>query len=182
MLLLIFRNHKKMSKQLNKDVSTFETVSSKVNKTTPGNHQYTDDLLSPSKAFQPGAQLWLITDDQHSSWTSIIDWYINFQITKYRQKKNVKTQSALNFQESIFKQKQKNSSPLLIGSSSFLTCQQLLELPYTKNWLDQAYSIWQSLNCPSLRVFLPLPIDMSKAQGYWSKSPVQFVSEPDTNH
>ena len=157
-----------MPKQLNKDISTFETVSSEVNKNTDV-HQHTDTLLSPSKAFQAGAQLWLVTDYQHSSWTPIMDWYVNFQITKNRQKKNTTS-------------KQTIPSPLLIGSSDFLNCQQLLELPYTKHWLNQAYIIWSSLNSPSLRVFVPKPLTISEAQKQWSESIVQFVPELQTKH
>ncbi len=154
-----------MLKQLQKD-STFETFFSEKNRSI---HQHTGALLSPSKAFKPGAQLWLITDCQHSSWTSVIDWYLNFQITKNRKKKNITSTPT-------------TPSPLLIGSSHFLPCQQLLELPYTKHWLNQAYTIWSSLNLPSLRIFVPKPLSMSTVQKQWSESFVQFVPEPQTKH
>ena len=169
-----------MPVQSQKRLSDLEMVLSKdtPNKST---HQINSVLLS-AHAFKSGVQLWLITDYQHSSWTAIIDWYTNFQITKNRMKKTTKKQTTLNLQAASLTKEQKHNLPLLIGSSSLLPCQQLLELPYTKNWLDEAYSLWQSLNSPSLRIFVPAPINISKAQEYWKKSPAQFIVEPNRKH
>ena len=145
-----------MPNHTQKDLSTFETTHKSKNRNN--NNKL---ILSPAKALTAGTQMWLITDSHHSSWTHLIDWYLNFQITKNRQ-------------QEISQQ----SSPLLIASPSLLACQQVLELPYTKNWLTQSFDIWHSLNCPSLRVFLPKLVDISKAQECWLEFPVQFVPEP----
>ena len=120
--------------------------------------------LSRSQAFSAGVQLWLFTDFQHSSWTALIDWQINFQITKNRLKKT--------------KQSGKDhKKALLIAGRLALPCQQLVELPYTEHWLNEARQIHSFLNSPSVRVFIPFPIPLESAQKTFSEGLTQFVLE-----
>jgi|GEM_PF-1442158 len=38
------------------------------------------NLLSKSKAFSPGSDLWIIPELSYSAWSRKIDWYLNFQL------------------------------------------------------------------------------------------------------
>ena len=38
--------------------------------------------LYKSGAFGPGSKLWITPELEQSNWTRLIDWYLNFQISK----------------------------------------------------------------------------------------------------
>ncbi len=65
--------------------------------------------------------------------------------------------------------------PILIESSFYFPNLWILELPYTLKWLNTAYRIWHSLNCPTLRIFTPQPIKAEDMEKKWS-SPAKNIT------
>ena len=120
-------------------------------------------ILSQASALNQGAQLWVVPGSENSRWTMKIDWYLNFQISKasrhrphatplYLQKVAAET----NLGEVSFVTE--SESPLLIPCHDLLPCRWTAMVPLHKNygqWVGQISKLWESLDHPSFRVFLP---------------------------
>lgn len=129
-------------------------------------------LISESQVFKRGADLWILSDPQHSSWHCKIDWYLCFQIKKTRSQKIQKPSSQMQsllkkYQISTVKWNPPRPSPLLIESSAYLPNLWTVELIYTEEWLNKVYDIWYSLNQPKLRIFAPQSIKKEKIKEKW---------------
>ena len=91
-------------------------------------------FLPLSHSFSKGADLWILSEPQHSSLAKKIDWHLQF----------------------IFEKSNKSpQDPLLIESSLYLPNTHTLFIPKQTNWLTQALESWSRLEKPSLRLFLP---------------------------
>ena len=126
---------------------------------TPKNLQ----VLYQHGALGPGSDLWIIPELEKSRWSQILDWYVNFQISR------AKKHQSQNLSPEIKKIMEKNniknfdySAPiqaLMIASEGRLPNKQLVVLTTIestpKEWSQQAFQIWRQLKSPTLRVFLP---------------------------
>lgn len=120
-------------------------------------------VLSQASALNQGAQLWVVPGSENSRWTMKIDWYLNFQISKasrhqappsplYLQKVAAET----GLEKTSFVTA--SQSPLLIPCHDLLPCRWTAMVPLHKNyteWVLQIEKLWESLERPSFRVFLP---------------------------
>lgn len=119
--------------------------------------------LSQANALNPGADLWILSDLEKSPWIAKIDWYLNFQICRAsRHQSQFLPQFLADVLENTELEKKNipldKSSPLMIASQEFLPNKWVVILPWSENmtaWSAQAFQIWQKLNQPSLRIFLP---------------------------
>ena len=113
--------------------------------------------VSSSQAWREGADLWVISDSQHSFWNYKIDWQMGFHIRKYRSKKIAKISipsSLARYSLPSFKQDEL-SKEFLVESSYFLPNLWTLEVPYREGWVDRIYTLWEKLNKPRVRIFPP---------------------------
>ena len=142
--------------------------------------------LSPAQALNGGAQLWVLSNPEYSSWNYQIDWYLSFLLQKTR----INTLKATSLSSDSLIKKYKlfsfqwtppSSFPILIDSSSYLPNLWTLELEYSSQWLHQVYEIWSSLNRPHLRIFAPKPIKKEEIEKKWKKYKniyVQYIISP----
>ena len=119
--------------------------------------------LSQASALNPGAELWVMTDLKKSHWTAKIDWYLNFQIVK------ASRHSPPGLSDFLIQMIEKtelkipsfellSQAPLLIHSQPLLPNKWVAVVPYTdnfKHWMKNISEIWNQLQNPSLRIFLP---------------------------
>jgi hypothetical protein len=120
-------------------------------------------ILSQASAFHPGSDLWILPELEKSHWTEQIDWYLNFQISRSGRHtlaalpeylNEVLTETGLNLKKPAVSLQ----NPLMIASHSLLPNRWIVIIPWESDiekWASQAFDIWQKLNRPSLRVFLP---------------------------
>ena len=144
----------------------------------------------PSKALDPGADLWIIPDRRTSSWSKKIDWYLQFLISKAMIHKppQISAEITKRMQENdheLFSHELGHSSPLLILSERQLPNKKTVHLPFLgdqKSWVEQVHQVWSGFNSPSLRVFLPKGIESKDFINAWPSSknkanppPISFV-------
>ena len=113
--------------------------------------------LSSSQAWKEGANLWIISDAEHSFWNHKIDWQMGFHIRKHRNRKLAKINipSSLNRYSLPSFEREKTSEEFLFESSYFLPNLWTLEVPYREAWIDRVFSLWEKLNKPRVRIFPP---------------------------
>ena len=119
--------------------------------------------LSQASALNPGAELWVMADLEHCQWTAKIDWYLNFQIVKAsRHEAPILSEFLAQIIDNTGVQVPEilalKDSSLLIHSQSLLPNKWVAVIPYVDNlkeWLKQISELWQGLQNPSLRIFLP---------------------------
>ncbi len=119
-------------------------------------------VLSQASALNPGAELWLVPSAVQSRWNVKIDWYLNFQICKAGRHTSKRSADFLNYVVSEtgldkVNLNLKDNDTLLISSQNLLPNRWVAVIDNTdfKSWVNESYKVWHSLNCPTLRVFLP---------------------------
>lgn len=140
-------------------------------------------LISQSQALKKGAQLWILSGPEYSTWNRRIDWYLCFQMRKSRLKKveqpSGQTQSLLKKHRFYsFEWRSPQCYPVLIESSKYLPNLWTVELPYHIRWVNKVYDIWYSLNQPTLRIFAPHLVKEKEIEEKWrgSKSiAIQYI-------
>ncbi len=133
------------------------------------------NIIPPSLALTSGADLWVVSDSQHSRWNQKIDWYIRFQMRKNNLQKRKTTSKEMKtllekHKIQINEWNLKKTSPLLVESSQFLPTYSVLELAYRDDWSQSVYEIWKSMRTPSLRIFLPFSLPFNEFKKLWSPS------------
>ena len=142
--------------------------------------------LSPSQALNSGAQLWVLSNPEYSSWNYKIDWYLSFLMRKTRlntlKNQSISSDSLMKkYNISSFQWAPSSPFPILIDSSSYLPNLWTLELEYSSQWLHQVYNIWSSLSRPRLRIFAPKPIKKEDIEKKWEKYKnicIQYIITP----
>ena len=128
--------------------------------------------LYKTGAFGPGSDLWVLPELTSSHWAKTIDWYLNYQLSKAKLHKNPSLHETLHLmiEDSDLDLPQPLSleiSPLMVSSSHRLPNDQLVEMPTLntkEQWVLQVRQIWENLQSPSLRVFLPSEISANEFQ------------------
>ena len=140
--------------------------------------------ITSANALNSGAQLWFIPKRNHSTWTSKVDWYLGFQLTKNLTRQMPKISKHL---QSIIKtnQLEELSSSIskeykypvfIVPQSTFPTdvvVKYDSDLSLDK-WVGEIKHIWRNLKTPSLRVFLPSNAIEEDFLKYWSEEHVQL--------
>lgn len=132
-------------------------------------------ILSQASALNPGSDLWIVPDINHSQWTSKLDWYLNFQISKSLRHEHKQlaafTQDVLDetglhrIRVDIPK-----TSPLMIASHNLLPNKWVVIAQWQQDlegWVKQSHQIWSQLKEPSLRFFLPPGQSSGSFQREW---------------
>ncbi len=142
--------------------------------------------LSQVSAFVPGADLWILPPLEKSAWTRKIDWYLNFQISKSRNRlvphlhphlEKIIKDNGMPFDD--FRRHQSTKiQPLLIASRTQLPNKMTLEWMASgnetpKEWITNINLCWRDLNQPSLRLFLPADMNFEEFLKFWPENPSQ---------
>ena len=120
-------------------------------------------VLAPESALSPGSELWILPDMSKSKWTSKLDWYLNFQLTKSTRNKppmfaEFLTQTVTEAGIDTINLSVNNQSPFMIASHDLLPNKWVVVVPWTHNhsaWISKSFEVWNNLNRPSIRLFLP---------------------------
>ena len=145
-------------------------------------------LIPSYSALQKGADLWVVSDPEHSLWNAKIDWYLHFQLRTYRRwkinpaYKKKWDQMLQSYNMPLFHWEAPASKALLIESSHYLPNLWTLELAYSPEWLNEVYKIWMSLNQPSLRVFAPKIFSKKTWEDNWSQISKKIATEYVLEH
>lgn len=134
--------------------------------------------LSKAAAFNPGSELWLLPELEQSRWTQLVDWYLNFIISRAHKyttpSLSPKLQSIIEtYKLPLQPIKPGKSVPMLFSSEGRLPSRQTIILKYhdsMEEWLDKSSNIWQKLNRPRLRIFLPDDISEKDFNKLWPQS------------
>lgn len=148
-------------------------------------------------AFSPGADLWVIPTIEACWWTQHMDWKLNFQIAKSLSRKRAEVSAELAEiigqcgLENLSHKTASTAQPILIESQNLLPNRWVIMLDH--DWADndsvkQLVNLWQKLQKPSMRIFLPSKVSKKQALVVWQKNcpdktqaEVDFVEEPE-NH
>lgn len=135
------------------------------------------NVLSLASAFNPGSDLWIVSDTANCHWTQKLDWYLNFQIVKSQRHlspeirnftKYIQKESGLEtYEVSVPK-----DAPLMITSEAFFPNKWVVVVPMTASfevWVREVSNIWENLKHPSLRVFLPTGQNAGSFNKEWQK-------------
>lgn len=131
-------------------------------------------------ALKPGSEIWFLPSSQFSSWTPTIDWYLNFQIRKFDQRKQSQIPSEIKQimmdEEIRFEFSLDHSKNLLIASPDYIPAKAVVIIP-NDNPQEMAQAIQSytdMMNVKSIRVFLPQKMIASDFIKNWnSKSKVK---------
>jgi hypothetical protein len=115
-------------------------------------------------ALSTGCDLWMISQLDRSSWARRIDTYLNFQLLRSELHqtpgispalRHVCEKSAYDAPEFSIGQ----AAPLMVASGELLpnvsTIQIRLQTGQEQSWVVQISRVWEKLNRPSTRIFLP---------------------------
>src|SRR5690606_36925124 len=95
-------------------------------------------ILSMASAFNPGHDLWVVTDPSASRWTLRLDWYLNFQVVRAQSHQSLAMPTEI---DGILREiewtppapKAKESSPLLVSCEGRLPARWVAMIPHSNN-------------------------------------------------
>ncbi len=130
--------------------------------------------LAKDAALSEGSTLWIVGDLSNSAWAQKINWYLNFQLrrAKFHQTREISRELVAVLQTWEVEApslKLDPSAPLLVESSKLLPNQVTVQLfnRTFDSWIDEGLRIWNDLQRPSVRVFLPSEKASSQLTGRW---------------
>lgn len=132
-------------------------------------------VLSQASALNPGSDLWIVPDFANSQWTAKLDWYLNFQICRASRHQSSPIPDYLNYvlEETELKKPAipvEDQAPLMIATQQLLPNKWVVLIPWNGNlgeWVQQAFKVWQNLQQPSIRLFLPPGQSSGSLQHAW---------------
>ncbi len=143
--------------------------------------------LAPEQALSEGSTLWIVGELNNSAWAQKINWYLNFQLrrAKFHQTREIPRELVAVLQTwevDAPDLKLDPSASLLVESSKLLPNQVTVQLfnRTFDSWVDEAMRIWNDLQRPSVRVFLPSEKASSQLTSRWKISDgisASFVQE-----
>ena len=130
-------------------------------------------VLYKSGALGAGADIWILPSFDQTNWTKIINWCLNFQLSK--SKTFQPKPPPPDFQElvagkfSLKDYRAKPLAPLFICSSEFFPNQLVIKLAFKDEefWIYRAYNIWRQLQRPTVRFFLPRTLAETDFESLW---------------
>jgi hypothetical protein len=122
-----------------------------------------------------GCDLWIVPQVSVSAWARHIDWYLNSQIMK------TELHSQIPFPQELAKIEEEwgvdregpvldSAAPTMIASSRHLPNRQTVLVPYDGNletWSKSCYQLWQNLQSPTVRLFLPDGVSVEELSKKW---------------
>ena len=135
-------------------------------------------ILSQASALNPGADLWILPALNESPWTSKLDWYLNFQISKASRHQSSEVPEYLNdvmeqTEQAQFVSITQVAQPLMISSTNLLPNKWVVLVSLKDfqegTWVREAHNIWAGLQRPTLRIFLPPGQSAGQFQKEWQK-------------
>ncbi len=129
-----------------------------------------------NEALHGGADLWVVTNSERSSWTQRIDWHLNFQLLRSQTHQALKATPALEevmvkWDIEPFVAPETTDAPLLLPSSMLLPNHAVVLIPHNdkdrRSWVRKVHEIWSSLDSPKIRVFLPIGFELSIFTKEW---------------
>ena len=143
-------------------------------------------LLGAGAALNPGSELWVIPDPQHSRWATKLDWYMNALITRAENRVPQKIPTGLKQileDEEIEKTVSPNSSgALLFATSDLLPCKWTLLVQFASNieeWSKKIEDTWTALEKPKIRIFLPASVEPKEFDRFFEVSEDQVETVAD---
>lgn len=131
-------------------------------------------VLSSTQSFNSGSDLWVLPDFNHSKLVCKIDWLTNFQLGRLERKTPPKISDELEtiLQKTEFPRfNQLNiTEPLLIPSEQRLPNRWVGIVPFHGDlnpWCKKILKLYEDLNQPSLRIFLPTNLSMNQFTETW---------------
>lgn len=132
-------------------------------------------VLSINQAYNPGAELWVVPDFEHSQIASKLDWYNSFLAGKMTRKEFKQMDShlveILNETElPKFVYESKSDDIILIPTQSKFPNRWTAFVPYDNNlavWCKKTYKLYLDLKNPTLRIFLPTNLSLSEFTEAW---------------
>ncbi|MCB0394019.1 MAG: hypothetical protein KDD25_05640 [Bdellovibrionales bacterium] len=147
-----------------------------------------NQLMSNHTALVPGSSLWVVPDIEHSSWTSRINWYIGFQVTRAQlhkpsRLKDVQLRELNELDLPTYDWDYVPEMPLMIGTANYLPNQQTAVLKYAGDfsaWLDKVKMLWNKMAQPRMRIFLPTGISLQDIISHWNDLPSEITLVEDS--
>ena len=135
--------------------------------------------ISQASSLNPGADLWVISEQKNSKATRKIDWLLNFHLTKSSRHETKTLPDPVNEilrwsnletpDWSEKKSPHKKNDLLVLSTNSFPNRWVMVAPdcdPFPK-WIDRIFERWQKMGCPSVRIFLPTGISNSQFESAW---------------
>lgn len=125
-------------------------------------------------ALRTGSQAWFLPKKENSSWTKLLDWHLNFQISKFQshtpQKITPDLEKALMAEEILLPPMEPTPRNLLLSVESFLPTKSLIVLgsENMEHFVESIQTYSQSLLLESIRVFLPYKFSAADFQSQWT--------------
>lgn len=139
--------------------------------------------LSSEQALSEGSALWIVGNLEDSTWAQKINWYLNFQLrrAKFHQTKAMPQELIAVLQTwevEAPELKIDPSAPLLVESSKLVPNQITVQLfnRTFDSWVDEGMRVWNDLQRPSVRVFLPGEKTKSQLTTRWKVPEGIFAS------
>lgn len=134
--------------------------------------------VTKANAFSPGKNTWFLPQLSHSKWTRKVDWYLNFVISRADNHNSAQLSPKL---ESIISENElplqpikcDDKAPALFASHSRLPNHQTIVINFNNDiqtWVTEIQKIWQNLNQPQSRIFLPVDISIDEFKNLWPKT------------
>jgi hypothetical protein len=131
--------------------------------------------LDSLTALAPGCDLWIVADPSHSKWTRKIDWYLNFQLQRAQTHQSPRKSGELDrvldsLELDAPVVELKPLAPLMVASARLLPNRQTVLVPLSddiEGWVKRCHEVWQSMNRPTTRVFLPDSVQPEAFGGRW---------------
>lgn len=132
-------------------------------------------IVNRAQALMPGCDLWVIPSESISPLIKKIDWYLNFQLSRaeihHREELSPEMKSIMHENElPTFYSKPEDQLPLMVLSEERLpvkTVVQMRDMNSKLEWTEFVHNLWQGLNCPTLRVFLPINMTPDEFKSTW---------------
>jgi hypothetical protein len=143
-------------------------------------------ILNRAQSFGPGSDVWFVasrkstptgTEKVDSPIINRVDWYLNFQLTRAHlrapQSLASELKSILNENQlPDFSSPDAMQSPLMIIAQEQFPTKVVLDVLLTtqkSDWAQSLCTVWEKLNKPSVRVFLPPEMTPDEFQSLWPK-------------
>jgi hypothetical protein len=142
-------------------------------------------VLSVNQSYNPGAELWIVPDFEHSKIATKLDWYNSFLAGKMTRKETKKMDNYLveileETELPDFKYETSTTDVILIPTKSKFPNRWTAFVPYNgdlANWSGKINKLYLDLKNPSLRIFLPTNLSLSEFTETWrSISSVEDLS------
>jgi hypothetical protein len=134
-------------------------------------------VLNQGDALTPGATLWVLPTSTFSEWTRRLDWPLNLQITRafFKTPKEISPElkAILEKNELEFETPAEDGKKnLMIATQGHLPTDMLVVINAETwdGWIMAATKIWQDLNKPNARFFIPTFAQWDKVKKEWPSS------------